>query len=177
MQLITLSIQGLSVTMVEIDGMLWCSNSMAAQGLGCSEQNLLQTYQRHKKEFSDSSTLSCRVSELRPHAEALGAKQIRKNTRFWSEDDLLVLAVLSRTDIGVEFRKEFVKLMKANARRDLFTKDQMEMFMMNATKELREELKELKEFVGYARPTLERASSAAGTALNAFRRRDPSLPN
>jgi hypothetical protein len=92
---------------------------------------------------------------LKEHKVEFGLKYVRGDMRLWTEDDMILVAILSHAPSSKEFRKDLVQFIKANAVKDYVSREEYDSLL--------ERLKALESAV----PALQVAASAAGTALQA----------
>jgi hypothetical protein len=57
---------------------------------------------------------------------ALELERLRKDTRLWSEDDVIGITWLVRSDIARRCRAQFKEILKQHARREYIPADQVE---------------------------------------------------
>ena len=167
MRLVRWAFNNLHLPMMEdAQGKLYCTNQALTSALGLSPATLRELYAQHKEEFEGACVSSPDAKEfLQRHKTEFGIRRLREDMHLWSEEDMIVIAVLSRSPIGVEFRRGIVQLVKSNAKRGYVSKEQYDRDLG----ELRGQLQYLMEAVQQSQPALQTAASAAGSALQAQR--------
>jgi prophage antirepressor-like protein len=167
MKLARWSFQNLHIPMLEDEqGSLYCINQALTSALGLTEASLRKLYFQHKGEFDGNCvTSSNAIQFLREHKTEFGLRYVRGDMRLWSENDMILIAVLSRSPVGSEFRKGVIQLIKDNARKEYISKEQYEADMSL----LKGQVQELKDMFQQSQPALHTAASAAGVALQAQR--------
>lgn len=183
MRLVRWSFHNLHIPLMEADdGTLYCTTQVLTAALGINRTSLHKLHERHKAEFSglmltDSQhkteelpglnvTDSKAKAFLQEHRSEFGLRRLRADTRLWSEDDMILIACLSRSPGGLEFRRGVVQLIKSNARRGTVSMEQYEADLAN----LQGQLQELKDMFLQSEAARQTAASAAGTALQAQRK-------
>lgn len=158
MKLVRWSFHNLHIPLMEADdGTLYCTNQVLTAALGISKTTILKMYSNHKNEFSGLCMTDAHTKEFfRTHKAEFGISYLRDDMHLWSEDDMILIAVLSRSAAGAEFRRGIVQLIKSNARRETVSREQYEADIAD----LRGQLQELKDL-------FENAVSAAGATLQA----------
>lgn len=76
-----------------------------------------------------------------------GLKYVRGDMALWSEYDMILVAVLSRSSASKEFRKELATFIKANAKKGMVEQDVHTRVIMELGRQA-VEIEELKRFVG-----------------------------
>lgn len=170
MELIGMFFNHLIVHMLdsEEDDMLWTTSAAVCKALEIKKSALRNLYARNQDEF-ESVTLSDAKEPFQKffqeNKDAFDIRRMRKDTRLWSENDVILIAMLCRSSISKEFRREFVKYIKQNAinrvLKDFVTREEFE--------QLLEETAQLRGMLSGAQPDLARNASAAGAALRAHR--------
>jgi hypothetical protein len=149
--------------MEDENGTLYCTSSSLCQALQINESTLRSVYERHSDEFSELSVSNCNAKEfLQGNRASFGIQRVRDDLRIWTEDDMLMFAVLSKSNLSKEFRKDFIKFMKMNARRGYVSREEYEAL---ATR-----FSDLEDHINYIMPSLKASASAAGVSLSAHRK-------
>lgn len=180
MKLVRWSFMGLYMPMMENaeDGNLYCTTHQLAEALKTDKDSLFKIRQRHSDEFSSRLWTNCPQREfLKEYKAEFGIKQIKKNVMLWSEEDMVLVAILSKTPVSTEFRKNLSRFIKENAVRDLIhisvleaTRSQMledRSVMMEELDRQRGRLDSLQQVIDRFIPASDRAASAAGQMLQA----------
>lgn len=168
MQLIRLSFNNIHTPMMcDDDGTLWCTSPAVCRALQIHKSTLSELYRTHSDEF-DCLRVSNSDSKkfLDQHRVEFGIRRLRKDMRLWSEDDLIVIAMLSRSPVSKEFRQELKKFVKANAVREVL-KDYVTKEQYN---ELVERMASFEQLMSEGQPALSQSAAAAGSALNAHKK-------
>ncbi len=177
MKLIQWSFHNISMPMMEDDeGELYCTSEILCSSLGITKEALKQVAQRHADELAGLRVTNCNSKEfIINNKEQLGIRRLRKDMRLWTEDDMLLIAMFSKSGVSKEFRQELLRFIKTNARRGYVSIEQHEALSARllATQEDHQavvtRLEKLESIVELSLPALKEAASAAGTALAAQR--------
>jgi hypothetical protein len=168
--------QNLNVPMMEdSNSTLYTTTPILASALGVEVNSLRQIFKRHQDELDgicvqemhangDCVTDSDATSFLQANKETFGLKYVRGDMHLWSEDDMILIAGLTRTETGKAFRKEMVKAIKAQARKDLITKEYFDSVVAQLVQQnqaLQVQVNEIRE----AQPHLNDIASNAGHLL------------
>jgi len=164
MRLIRWSFQNIHMPMMEDENHeLWCTSRMLCDALSIDSKALQATYLRHEDEFSNLTAANCSAKKfLQENKVEFGLTRVRSAMRLWNEDDMLSFAILSKSEVSREFRTHLRKFIKENARHGYVTRDEHDA--------LASRFSALEELVLRARPALEEAASAAGSALNSHKK-------
>lgn len=164
MKLIQWSFHNIHMPMLEDDnGELFCTSETLCESLGITKESLRQYSKRYADELSGLSVNEFNAKEfIAENKEKLGIQRLRKDLHIWTENDMLIIAMLAKSDVSKEFRWELLKFIKTNARRGYVSQEQ---YQYLATR-----LDKLEAAVEYAKPVLEEYASAAGMALVAQKR-------
>lgn len=120
------SFNNLHVAMVQNDeGVLYCTTKQLADALCVSEDVIRMAAMNHKDEFGPLSITNFYAKEFfQRHKVELGIKRVRKDIKMWSEDEMILLAMLCKSNVSKEFRKDMIKFVKENARRGYVTQEE-----------------------------------------------------
>ncbi len=180
MKLVRWSFHNIQMPMMENDtGQLFCTSSALCAALGAQEEALRQVYRRHPNDFEGVCVTDCHAIEfLREHKQEFGMKYVRGDMRLWSEQDMVSFAMLSRSDVSVDFRRQLNEFIRTNARRDYVSKEQYmeleeELAKTIASRDSFEEelagvkgrLAKLESIFELAVPNFSNMASAAGSVL------------
>jgi len=144
------------------EGILVCYGKQLATALGTAEDALRKLRSINKDEFSDLSVYNVHAKEfLNQHRVEFGIARLRDDARLWTEDDMILAAVLVRNDRGREFRRNLVHFIKAHAKRTYAHESDQLMA------DMRSELAEIRSEMGAARPYLQQLASLASHNLRA----------
>src|ERR1019366_8727176 len=106
--------------MADQAGDLWGTSQQLCGALGITKQALHEIKKRHLDEFELlRSTDSGPKEFLTENKVEFGIKRVRPNMVMWSENDMILVAILSRSSVSKEFRKELVDFIKANAKKGM----------------------------------------------------------
>lgn len=177
MKLIQWSFHNIHMPMIEDDeGELYCTSEILCGSLGITKEALWQVAKRHTDELTSNCLTNCQAIDfLKQNRNTLNLKYIRSDMRLWTENDMLLIAMFSKSEVSKEFRQELLKFIKANARRGYVSLEQHEALAARllTTQEdhqnLVSRLEKLESIIELARPALQETASAAGTALAAQR--------
>jgi hypothetical protein len=147
-----------------------------ADSLGVTAGDLDVSFHTRKEEFDGLRLSSTKAKEaLEQHREMFGVQRLRQDMHIWSENDMLMHAMIARSSIGRQFRKGLIELIKKSAVIEVPTVQENQ----NLMEQLRlvradnaimsERLTALEEVFSWAKPKLQKAASAAGAALSAQR--------
>jgi hypothetical protein len=141
---------------------LWTTTSGIALALGVTVRAIYNLYSRNTRHFEEvthSVTLHQQVLNfIKDRGAHFGVKHFRHDLRIWSEDDVLTFAVLCRSPQGIAAKRDFLRFIKENMRRD-YAKLEAQYA------EVMQRLVALEEAV----PSIRKSASAAGSALAAHR--------
>lgn len=117
MKLLMWEFQSLTVPMMEgSDGNLYCTTRIISESLGITEDAIYSLYRFHKDEFSFLSLKNFHAKEfVAANKDLLKIERVKENIRIWTEDDMILFAVLSGSPTAKEFRKNLLQLIKKNA--------------------------------------------------------------
>jgi len=141
---------------------MWTTTAGIALALGVDVRALYNIYRRRKDQFglseTDRYTKESVMGFLRQHTKHFGIKRIKEDMHVWSEDDVLVFAVLCRSPQADLARKDFLQFIKSNMRREYAT-------LQTQYNELLQRLMLVEE----ALPSVQKLRSSAGVSLAACR--------
>lgn len=155
-KLVDWEFRGLKVPMFEdSSGELFCTSKQLCEALQITPASLKMLKGRYPEEFEClrvTDSYSKGFVEL--NKPSLGIKRLRKDLQIWSEDDMISVAILSRSGVSKEFRKELKKIIKAQATRGMVPWSEHQQLLVTVGQQQSEigrqrtEIEELKEFVG-----------------------------
>lgn len=141
-------------------GSLFCTSKQLSDALQCPEATLRSVRKRHADEFTDLSVSECNAKEfLGRHRSEFAISRMRKDLTVWTEDDMILVAILSKSQVGKEFRRNLVSFIKANARKNYVH--------ASVHEQLREEHEKLRADVDNIMSYLDMTASTSGKLLNA----------
>lgn len=141
------------------DGVLYCTTKAVCEGLGIVPRVLDNIRRRHADELSDLRSTNCGSKDfLLQNKDALGLERVRNDMRLWTEDDMLMFAIYSRSGIAKDFRRSLIQFIKENARKGYVPGD------VHARTEAR--LSAIEEILASAGFALSQNASTAGKLLN-----------
>lgn len=136
MKLVRWSFKNLHMPMMRDEsGDLWCTSAQLCGALGIEPKALRELKRRNPEDFDLLSATENGAKEffLKNKAE-FGVRRVRKDMTLWSEDDMITVAILSRSAVAREFRKELRQFIKESARKDLLagyvTREEHERILM-----------------------------------------------
>lgn len=157
MKIIKYTLCDIELAMVDIDGVLYCSTPQLEKVFGTDRSNLSRLVRRHPEEFS-KATCEMLVRSNGHHKDvfdALELNRFQKKTRLWSEDDVIGITWLVRSDIARQCRAQFKEILKQHARREYLPVDQVERMiaeqlapLQSAVDELMADRKQMASFAG-----------------------------
>ena len=174
MKLVRWEFQSLHIPMIEMeDGLLVCCGKQLAESLGTTEGALRSLRLIRKKSFSNLSVNSIDAKGfLEKHKVEFGIQRLRKDIRIWTEDDMIMAAVLVKSERGDEFRMDLAQFIKKNATRvyieDIKQRDQLIAELRSENDFMKahaERVTALEAELAEARPYLQQMASAAGKVL------------
>ena len=168
MRLVKYTLCDIELAMVDIEGVLYCSTPQLEKVFGVERVSLTRMVQRYPEEFSKATCEMLMLSNDQ-HKDVLGAldlRRLRKNTRLWSEDDVIGITWLVRSDIARKCRAEFKEILRNHARRDYLHHNQVEE-MINAR--IKEQIEPLQEAVNELMADRKQMASYAGRSLRLVR--------
>jgi hypothetical protein len=153
--------------MVDIEGVLYCSTPQLERVFGADHSNLSKLVRRYPHEFSQTTIEALTGYDVprKEIIEALEIKRLRKNTRLWSEDDVIGITWLVRSDIARQCRAQFKEILKQHARREYMPADQVEAMM----RELKSQIAPLQAAVAELMADRKEMASYAGRSLRLIR--------
>lgn len=167
MKLVKYTLCDIELVMADIEGVLYCSTPQLERIFGVDRATLTRLVKRYPQEFS-RTTCEALVLSNDQHKEslarynvpakelldALELKRFQKKTRLWSEDDVIGITWLVRSDIARKCRAQFKEILKQHARREHLPMDQVEAMIASQIAPLQEAVKELmadrKQMASYA---------------------------
>lgn len=170
MELVKYTLCDIELMMVDIDGTLYCSTPQLEKVFCVPRNNLPRLVQNNPGEFS-RTTLEDLTSSLgcpKELVDGLGLKRFRKNTRLWSEDDVIGFTWLVRSDIARQCRVQFKEILKQHARRETVSRDMYEQLMRQHA-EVINQIPALKEAIEELRENQRAMASHAGASLRLVR--------
>lgn len=121
MKLVNWSFNGLEIVMMESpEGVLYCTSKQLSAALGVGESAVRTVRLRNKDEFNSLSVTKRDAKEfLAQVKDALGIKRLRADIYLWSEDEMILAAILTRSTVSKEFRKGLIQFVRDNARKNM----------------------------------------------------------
>ena len=173
MQLVRYTLCDIDLMMVDIEGTLYCSTPQLEKVFGLDHSNLSRLVATYPQDFSRSTCELLTGSFVPPKEvrDGLMLKRLRKNTRLWSEDDLIGITWLVRSDIARRCRAQFKEILKEHASRGYVSKEAHNNLLSAHTElaaqvgPLMAAVSELKEEVGQLKQQNEGMASHVGRAL------------
>lgn len=119
MKIVRWSFNNLHVPMMEgADGNLFCTTKTLAEVLGLDEKTIRSLPERRPEDFEGLNAHSMSVNAfLKENKTELGILRVRKDMKLWSEDEMFMAAVITRSSVGTQFRRELLKYGKQNAKK------------------------------------------------------------
>jgi hypothetical protein len=154
---------GLHMPMVELaDGTLCVTTKQLASALHAKENTISELGRRHRSEFSFLNPTANGVKDfLRSNKVEFGIKKVKHNIVLWTEDDMIIVAMLSKSEVSKQFRKGLVSFIKENATKEYVRRSEYDQIKADL-----DDLKEFKEMVRQHIPALNYDASLAGKILN-----------
>ena len=178
MELIKYTLCDIELMMVDIEGTLYCSTPQLEKVFRCSSPHLRHIANKHRKEeFSvtrgqdllpkmmASKVTNDHLSDVEKNLEI---SRLQKNTRLWSEDDVLGFAFALRSDIARQCRVQFKEILKQHARRETVSRDMYEQLMRQHA-EVINQIPVLQEAIEELRENQRAMASHAGASLRLVR--------
>ena len=177
MKLVKYTLCDIELMMVDIEGTLYCSTPQLEEVFGADESNLTKLVRKHSEEFSKATCeiLTRYNVPLKEILDGLGLKRLRKNTRLWSEDDVIGFTWLVRSDIARQCRAQFKEILKQHARRETVSREMYDhlqkqhMALLNQVPILIETIKEVKREQDAMKESQRQMASNAGRSLRLVR--------
>lgn len=160
MKLVKYTLCDIELVMVDIEGILYCSTPQLERVFGAGRSNLSKLVRRYPQEFSQATCEMLMGYNVPRKAvlEGLELERARKNTRLWSEDDVIGFTWMVRSDIARQCRAQFKEILKQHARRDSMPINQVEAMvadfkaqiapLQEAVEELMSERKQMASYAG-----------------------------
>ena len=170
MNLVKYTLCDIELVMVDIEGTLYCSTPQLERVFGVERASLTRLVQRYPNEFS-KATCEMLVLSDDQHKQVLDAlhlQRLQKKTRLWSEDDVIGITWLVRSDIARQCRAQFKDILKQHARRNSLPLTQVEAMMS----ELKAQIAPLQAAVEELMSDRKEMASYAGKTLRLVRNKD-----
>lgn len=163
MRLVKWEFRGMVMPMIEADdGVLYCTSVTLQRALNICNSSIRKIWSRHGDELEARTGLSltdCQTKEfVAQHKEEFGIRRLREDIHFWCEDDMLMLAILSKADASKAFRKELIRFIKEQARKEYVLRS-----IYDETSARLTAIEEILRSAGFA---LKENASTAGKLLN-----------
>lgn len=131
-QLIRWSFNNLHVPMIQgPNDVLFCTSKQLCEALAIQHDTLRKLKQAHKDEFDSLSVTFPHAKDfLRQHKIELGIKRIKSDLTLWTENEMILVAILSKSGASKSFRKELMAFVKSNAITGYVTKDEHNRVLM-----------------------------------------------
>lgn len=114
------SFNNLHVPMIQDgQGNLYCTTKTLAETLAVSEQNIRMLLYNHPEDFAGLCVNSIDANFIKSNRTELGIKYVRKDMKLWSEDEMIMAAIIARSSVGTQFRKELLTYIKENAKKSI----------------------------------------------------------
>ena len=111
--------------MMDTSGKLWCTSKQLCEALGIKPEAIRKLAHDHKDELEFLSVTESHAKDfLKENKSEFGIKRVKQDMSLWSEDDMITIAVLSKSSVAKQFRKDLVKLIKEQARKSYVTRDE-----------------------------------------------------
>lgn len=125
MDLVKYVLCDIEIMMVDIGGVLYCSTPQLEKVFGIERNNLTRLVNKYPQDFSNvrCSSLTSSDEHRKEMLEGLGLSRLRKDTRLWSEDDVIGITWLVRSDIARKCRAEFKEILKQHCSKRFITRD------------------------------------------------------
>lgn len=170
MELVTYQLCDIELMMVDIEGTLYCSTPQLEKVFGAHKGNLNRVIRQYPKEFTDTrlSSLGTQIDDLSEFKKALLFKRLKGDARLWSEDDVLGLTWLWRSDIARKCRVQFKEILKQHAVRNTVSKSAFNKILESNAK-MAEQLESLRVAVEELQSERKQFASNAGRSLRLVR--------
>lgn len=171
MQLVKYTLCDIELVMVDIEGVLYCSTPQLERVFGVERASLTRLVQRYPNEFSKATCemLMLTNDQHKDVLSALDLQRLRKSTRLWSEDDVIGITWLVRSDIARQCRAQFKEILKQHARRDSMTVSAAEAMVASRLAPLQAQLAPLQAAVNELMAERKAMASYAGRSLRLVR--------
>lgn len=183
MNLVRWKFENIDVPMMELDdGTLCTTGYVVASALGVTQNNLQHIYNNRQEDFKGlrlrenwGNTVPP-IDFLRQNREEFGLTYIRDNMYLWTESDMIMFAILSRSEKSFDFRQGLIEFVKQNARKNYVTVEEYQMLLghysqvqqhLQILEQNQANMQRQLEAIAKANPILELAASAAGSMLAA----------
>jgi hypothetical protein len=173
MKLIKWSFRELHISMVKIEGELYCTSASLCAALGLSKNQLAMVMKNNKGQLNPDrvSNRQSIVEFMRFIRDALGIERVKAATLLWPLREALKVAYLARTDVSWEFINASIDLVQENATQGMVSREEFEALerRLDLHREESERLTRLEAIVLGSQEALQVAASAAGSVLAAQR--------
>lgn len=170
MQLVKYTLCNIELMMVDIKGTLYCSTKQVEDIFRCERGSLMNiANQRYKEDFSDTRLSDVELQGVTKDdiSKALNTR-FQKNTRIWSEDDVLEFAYHVKSGFSRQCRREFKEVLKQHARRETVSRDMYDQLMRQHA-EVINQIPVLQEAIEELRENQKNMASHAGASLRLVR--------
>jgi len=171
MELIKYTLCDIELMMVDIDGTLYCSTKQVEDVFRCKRASLLNiANNRHKGDFSITRLSDVELQGVTKDdiSKALNIR-FQKNTRIWSEDDVLEFACHVQSDFSRQCRRQFKEILKQHARRETVSRDMYDQLMRQHA-EVINQIPVLQEAIEELRENQKAMGSLAGASLRLMKK-------
>jgi len=170
---------GLYMPMMEDEkGELFCTTGQLTKALGITQTALYSVVTRHRDELDLLSLAKREAKEfIKKNRVEFGVARVRNDMHLWSEKDMVVVALLSKSTVSKDFRTNLSLFIRENATRDLVHVSVLEAarsqmledrsVMMEELDRQRGRLDSMQQVIERFIPASDRAASAAGQMLQA----------
>lgn len=165
MRIVNWVFENVKITMIDIEGELYCTSKAVCKALDIKESSLRDVYCRHKDEFFGLSVSKCDANELRNFKKALDIKRLSSDMRLWTEDDFLTFAFMVKGERAKTARHDFRQFIKKHAKISLVSQEQYKRDIQELKREMQEMFDKIKTFSHGAKSTVGRMNNL-GTRVN-----------
>jgi hypothetical protein len=175
MRLVRYTLCDIDLVMVDIEGVLYCSTPQLERVFGVERASLTRLVQRYPNEFSKATCemLMLTNDQHKKVLDSLELQRLQKKTRLWSEDDIIGITWLVRSDIARKCRAQFKEILKQHARRDFIPADRVEELITSVRAEvqasMQEQIRPLQEAIEELMADKKKMASYAGRSLRLVR--------
>lgn len=174
MEIVSYSLADIALAMVDFDGTLFCSTPQLCEVFQTTPQSLWQIANERRGEFSNARlTILTSMNHCRkPILEAFKLERSRPNTRIWTEDDVLSFTFFLRSDIAKSCRAQFKEILKAHAKRNYLSPEQVDLLVQTDIHPFAEQIRYLSAEVDKVKELhgiVDSAASNAGKFLRNIR--------
>jgi hypothetical protein len=115
MKVITWKFENLTVNMLDINGDLFTTNNVLCEALGIERKHVYAVVGRYGRIIESLRGISVDSKDLRNFKEELNIKRLKKDTKLWSEAQMIFIATKVHSDKSTQFIMDLIPFIKEHA--------------------------------------------------------------